>query len=255
MNARRKKERRKIQDDIRTAESHLRHNERSIQHIKANPSDDPEFVEKQLKKLAISVTDQERKISELHDRERALDMGLLDDELRIADAAVKNVLKEKSLDAQKKRDRERDEDQQNKNASQAYWDATVKADRRDRYSKRDADRAYNDLNKAVRSLPRYMQENLKKLPSNRGYIWRGVYNYGEQPPQKGKPTEMEEQVRGQDYDFVHEWTSRKGRGDNKLITYRRYEKRGRGRDSKRKLVHEETYQPIQWSTPNGVFWK
>ena len=35
-------------------------------------------------------------------------------------------------------------------------------------------------NKSIDTLPVYMQENLKNMPSNKGQIWRGVYFYGHQ---------------------------------------------------------------------------
>lgn len=40
--------------------------------------------------------------------------------------------------------------------------------------------------------------DLDRLPNNRGYIWNGVWWFGTQPEEKGKPVVMQERVRGSD---------------------------------------------------------
>ena len=40
------------------------------------------------------------------------------------------------------------------------------------------------MNNATRNLPQYMKRNLKKMPNNKGYIYKGVYFYGAKSPNK-----------------------------------------------------------------------
>ena len=37
--------------------------------------------------------------------------------------------------------------------------------------------------KIINTIDPFILANLKKMPSNKGYIWRGIYCYGELPPE------------------------------------------------------------------------
>jgi hypothetical protein len=59
---------------------------------------------------------------------------------------------------------------------------------------------YNYFNKVFHSigdsLPDYMRENLKGMPNNKGYIWRGCLFMGRLNPERGQPMVLFEKVRG-----------------------------------------------------------
>jgi len=52
----------------------------------------------------------------------------------------------------------------------------------------NTDRAYAYYWNVIDSLPSYMSRNLKEMPNNKGYSWRGVTFYGECPEERGEPT-------------------------------------------------------------------
>lgn len=250
MNQRRKHENKRINSELRSTESHVIKARAAIVRLTAADSDDPVFTGKQITKLKVTIERLEGEMEDLRDREGMLRRGCLDDELRADAKAVQDELDDKKLDKQKKKDKEAAEDTANKVTSQAYWDATVKSERNTRYAAKNMLREYNFYTeKLLHSMPRYMTENLRKLPENKGYIWKGIYNYGERPAQSGRPTEMEEQLRGKG--LIHEWTKQK----DGTVLYRRFEKIGKGRDMRKHLALEEVQYPIPWASTSAVFWK
>ena len=55
---------------------------------------------------------------------------------------------------------------------------------------------YRKYLRAVDTLPDYMKDNLKTMPNNKGYRWRGVGFYGLQKPIKDEPLILFEKRRG-----------------------------------------------------------
>lgn len=51
----------------------------------------------------------------------------------------------------------------------------------DRYSEKNMNREYRYLLDIDASLPDHIRQNLKNMPNNKGYIWRGVHYYGLKP--------------------------------------------------------------------------
>ena len=92
-------------------------------------------------------------------------------------------------------------------------------DRRSRNLKRDMDRSYDYYLKLCSSIPEYMMRNLKEMPNNKGYIWRGMYLYGKLPYEEDKPRVIFEKPQ-RDVLHIHEWY----KGE-----YRKYEKIGKDR--------------------------
>lgn len=90
---------------------------------------------------------------------------------------------------------------------------------------------YNYFNKVFHSigssLPDYMRENLKGMPNNKGYIWRGCCFLGRLAPERGQPMVLFEKVRG-GITRIHEsdqWEIRvfekQGKEKKKLISRKR----------------------------------
>ncbi len=250
MNQKRKREGKRIQSEIQATRNHITKVTASIARLTLVESTDPTYTASHISKLNVIMTKLNVDLEVLRDRDTSLRHGLLDDELRAAAKAVEDEIKAKNMDKQKKKEKEADEDEANKVASQAYWDATVKSERSSRYAAKNMNREYKFYtDKLLNSMPGYMTENLRRLPENKGYIWKGIYNYGERPPQPGRPIEMEEQLRGKG--LFHVWTKQ----HDGNVLYRKSEKVGKGRDMKKKLILEEIQRPIVWGTTSCAFWK
>lgn len=50
------------------------------------------------------------------------------------------------------------------------------------------------MDKIEREMPRYMKRNLKNMPNNKGYIYKGVWFFGHQDQEKKGARIMFEQV-------------------------------------------------------------
>jgi hypothetical protein len=73
-----------------------------------------------------------------------------------------------------------------------------------RRSKREMDLAWERLNQIDREMPDYMRSSLRRMPNNKGYIYRGVRYYGYLPPENTSMTTLFERVKGIQY--IHEYT-------------------------------------------------
>ena len=81
------------------------------------------------------------------------------------------------------------------------------------------------LRRTDAKLPEYMRRNLREMPNNKGYIFRGIQYYGEKKAEKNKPTILFEKNRG--VLKIHEITEK----DHKI-----YEKKNK--KSKNKLISD-----------------
>jgi len=87
--------------------------------------------------------------------------------------------------------------------------------------------AYKNYLKTVDSIPRYISNNLKQMPNNKGYIWKNIYLYGELDSIEGEPRVLFEKKYGGEL-LIHEWTA---------TTYTIYEKKNK--DTQKELIHSE----------------
>jgi hypothetical protein len=62
---------------------------------------------------------------------------------------------------------------------------------------------YQNLNN---SIPQFILEKLQNMPNNKGYIWKGIYCFGELPPDSLEKYCMFEKYR--DLLIIHEWNSK-----------------------------------------------
>lgn len=98
--------------------------------------------------------------------------------------------------------------------------------------KSDQDYGYRHFCSVVDTLPDYMKSNLKEMPGNKGYIWRGCWFFGALPYKSNQPTIMFEKSKGGKM-LIHEIDS----GEKRV-----YEKMGKeqkrlvSRMSRKKLV-------------------
>ena len=60
---------------------------------------------------------------------------------------------------------------------------TLKSDN----TKRDIEKNWQYFVKTKETIPAYMLKKLKNMPNNKGYIWKGIYCYGERPANVEEP--------------------------------------------------------------------
>jgi hypothetical protein len=152
------------------------------------------YVQTQLKKITEAVNTRTRKICELTDRIEKLERGELDEEL--LNTINKNTLemKEKGRATITRKKEEKTVDVEDAKKSKEYYNKDRQTDKQNKsWYYKSAERHFS---KSCDSIPEYMSRELKKMPSNQGYMWRGVYCFGERNPTSKTDFKVTENQKG-----------------------------------------------------------
>lgn len=96
------------------------------------------------------------------------------------------------------------ENTKEKNDKKAFLQIKNNSDKLERYLEKDYSYYYKQFKKSDETLPQYIRDNLKDMPANKGYIWRGCWFFGEKREERGQPLIMFEKNRG--FLHIHEIT-------------------------------------------------
>jgi len=133
-------------------------------------------------------------------------------------------------------------------------DATYKKcrqeNRSNRWDKKKYKIYYSKFCRAVDTLPDYMLSNLKQMPNNKGYLWRGIIVYGEKKPVKDEPVMLFEKRHG--VLWIHKYFVEKKTIDGKEVSNWRYEKHKKPRDGAPTIEETKYMKKIDWETPPGA---
>lgn len=230
MEARRRHEKNKLQSEITDIKTYNQVDTATIGRLKASGVN-VEFNKKQIEKLSRVIEEREEKLDKLKERLHKLATGELDVELEKQSKGIQSEIQRK-VDEKKKHKAEiaasKEEDKQR---SQAFYQADRAIGRKERRSAKDINWGYNYFKRTCASVPDYMRKKLANMPENKGYIWKGIHCYGERPAERGKPFSMFERPRGGDKLLIHEWTP---------TLYKVYQKIGKGPKT---LVKTEKRKP------------
>ena len=218
--------------EIKEWESMIRMEERAIVNLRhANTEEDietaQEFTDAQIRKRKARIAEINTKCEGLQGILEKLYSGELDDEIqedletsRVASA----ILRQKECQKlQHKRD-----------ALRKQQEALAKQRSKDISARRSFYRSEGEMNSYQKHFdrttpPPHIRKNLRNFPNNKGYIWKGIYWFGQKPCEKNAPTVVFEP--GREYLTIHEWGE----------TYRVFHKVGKS--GKAKLVKEERRLP------------
>jgi hypothetical protein len=218
------KHKNKVYIDIGIAEKSIIHSKDTMKRLNGIGADE-EYIKKKMEFLKTSVIEKEELIKKLNNNLNLLKTGDLNKEINKEWSESKQEQSKKDDERLKLIASNKEEKKCNKDKSKKYWDNMISSFRNVRQKKRDLNYGYKYFSRVTSELPDYMKKKLAQMPANKGYVWRGVYFYGDLPEQRG-PCVMFERKRG-DLLIIHETTSSE---------YKRYEKQGKDR---RKLVHKE----------------
>lgn len=177
-----------------------------------------EFIKKQIDKLKTSISEKEDRLSVLNSQIVIVDKGGLDNEINMEYS--KNENRKKKLDHARKMitKENKKEKQEKKDKCKKYWDGIVGAARSERQKEKDMRYAQSYFEKTCDNLPEYMKRNLADMPNNKGYIWKGIYFYGDLPEESGTRVLFEKRKGG--LLIIHEYTDKE---------YKIFEKNGKER--------------------------
>ena len=175
-----------------------------------------EFIKKQIDKLKTSISEKEERLSVLKNQIVLVDKGGLDNEINIEYSNNENRKKKLEHDREMITKEKKKEKQENKEKSKKYWDGIVGACRSERQQVKDMRYAQSYFERTCDNLPEYMKRNLAVMPNNKGYIWKGMYFYGDLPEERGPRVLFEKRKGG--LLIIHEYTDKE---------YKMFEKNGK----------------------------
>jgi hypothetical protein len=233
MEVRRRAKKNKLFNLIRDVETLIDRNKTTIKRIK-NSQMGAEYVKAQIVKLKDINKEKEQQLEILQGEYKIVSSGKLDEKINDEYESEKKIYDEKCGETDRIRAIKKEENKENKVISKTYWKNIISTSKANRQHKRDMRYGLKYFNRVSSEVPGYMKKNLSRMPSNKGYIWRGVWLFGEGRRQSG-PSVMFEKKRGGIL-VIHEYYLRE---------YRRYEKKGKER---KKLVHKKRRVPKNTGT-------
>lgn len=190
-----------------------------------------EFARNKVEQLRIKLDGLEKSKDEKEQEEKDIRSGLRDEIINQEIKTNTNLCTGINSQSSRKKIETDKQDEENKNLSKNYQKSIRNDSRKQRQYYRDIKYEYRHYLHAVETIPEYIIRNLKEMPHNRGYIWRGVYLFGELPVEYNRPYSMFEKLRGGIL-RIHEWDE---------YSVRIYEKKGKDR---KYLVSEKPRRKI-----------
>ena len=206
-----------ITNDIKQSENIIKRNKETMDRLRSSQSN-VEFNKKQIEKLFIAEKDTEKKIENLKQKYIDIGIGIYDEDF-VNNKAENDSRFKKDEEKQPKKNEEKELKKiQNKEILDNEYKMRRYEGPSEYHIKKETDRFF----KAIDTIPPFILDNLKNMPCNKGYIWRGVYCYGELPPES-KNTIMFEKCRN-GLMKIHECINDKiyiyekiGKGPKKLV--------------------------------------
>lgn len=167
-------ERNNIKNEVSRIESSIKKTNDTIERLRSQ--DASEFNKKQIQKLIDMNNTNNKNLEVLNKRYNDISLGLLDEELKDKLESTNKIIKDKQDISDKKVKDKNDQKKEDKH----FLDKEYQNRRNhlsDNYIQRETDRYL----KNSASVPDYILDNLKDMPNNKGYIWRGIVCYGRKP--------------------------------------------------------------------------
>jgi len=189
-------EKNKINSDIKSLESLLKRTAETIERFKHQ--DATLFVKTQIDKLSVKKNEYEDELNGLNERLVDLIAGKLDDSLTENNANdMRKIQKKQEITIRKKKDKD-DEKKMDSEILKKYHDKQNRYEFSETFWNREEKKYYKNCD----SLPQWMRDKLKDMPSNKGYIWRDLWFFGEKHVPFTKNCTMFESLKG--VTIIHE---------------------------------------------------
>ena len=191
MNNLRIAEKNKVLNDIKSKETSFKRNEDTIGRLRSQEYS--KFNETQIDKLRQQNFDITNDIKTFNERLKDIQNGSIDDELlEMSNKAIDDVKKKNDIKI-KKTQEQTEYNKKGKDTLHQYYKNN------NEYSENSLLREYDRWCNIT--PPQYMQDNLKDMPANKGYIWKGRKFYGEKKA-VSKDEIMFEKKRGENLHII-----------------------------------------------------
>jgi hypothetical protein len=187
MESKRKAYQAKLIEDVKYKRRMIEVNKKSIENIKATMTagKDLEFFKNRIDKTEKSIIDYETSIRETEAKLLVILDGGCDVEINsFYDEMTKDV--DDAVEKKAKKEAIADEKEKIRNKRGQEFDRRERDEsRRSFNTARSMEKEYERYLNICDSIPEYIKQNLKTMPNNKGYNWRGMTLYGELPAESG----------------------------------------------------------------------
>ena len=211
-------EKNKVLSEIKLIESLIKRNRESVDRLKCQ--EDSVFTRTQISKLLTGITEHESKLVELQQKQIDISTGKLDEEIKSQNDNLLSKIQKKEEVTNKKKKEKQDEKKNDSELLKKHYEKTNRYEFSESFWQKEERKYYKNCD----SLPQWIRDKLKELPSNKGYIWRDLWFFGEKYVPFTKNCTMFENLKGgitiiheidADYHKIYE---KVGRSNNKTLT-------------------------------------
>ena len=211
-------EKNKILSEIKLIESLIKRSRESVDRLKGQ--EDSVFTRTQISKLSTGITEHESRLVELQQKQIDISSGKLDDEIKSQNENLLNKIQKKEEVTNKKKKDKQDEKNNDSELLKKHYEKTNRYEFSESFWEKEERRYYKNCD----SLPQWIRDKLKDMPSNKGYIWRDLWFFGEKYVPFTKNCTMFENLKGgitiiheidADYHKIYE---KVGRSNTKTLT-------------------------------------
>jgi hypothetical protein len=166
-----------IKIDIKDKQVSISRNKETIKRL-SNIQEHQSFYRKQIDKLNEKIKEDEKTIIEYEEKLIQISNGLLDGELMDRRIINNDKMKKRDDISSKKVIEKNEKKDEDKKILDNEYKTFRKNDGTSEYSlNKETNKFFDNNNK----IPDYMKQNLKDMPSNKGYIWKNILCFGELP--------------------------------------------------------------------------
>ena len=210
-------EKNRVLNEIKTIESIIKRSQESLGRFKS--LENTVFNRNQIQKLSDAIEGNEKKVVDLQQRVLDISSGKLDSEIMNSNTmAIKTIQKKDEVTKRKKKDKE-DEKKNDSELLKKHYEKSNRYEFSESFWEREEKKYYKNCD----SLPQWIRDKLKDMPSNKGYIWRDLWFFGEKYVPFSTNCTMMESLKG-GVTIIHEIDSeyhkiyeKVGRSNNKTL--------------------------------------
>ena len=200
--------RRQKYNELKIEQKDLEHNiefgRTTISGLK-NSSFNQEYILNRIKQIREDKIKYEERLMEVKGQLVKTYAGLNDIEIKQELVDSTKLVKSKDKIANSRKHENKKEKERKKKEMSDFWRNIKKQNKINYQKRRDMKYGYKCYLKAVETLPNYMKRNLKTMPNNKGYIWRGCQFFGERRAERNQPNLIFEKP-NRDMLIIHEVT-------------------------------------------------
>lgn len=154
-----------------------------------------DFIEKSKQKNLQKKEDLENELVDIENKLHNLNLGVMDTEM-INDIENNKKFSDDLRLKESNHKKTREEAIKNKEKiNKESWQEQREEYNSQKASEREIEREYYHFLNAIDSLPEYIIKNLKEMPNNKGYIFKGVTHLGRLPAEPNQPEILFEKQR------------------------------------------------------------